>query len=63
MCILFTALDEQGVVFISEIKRPQSVTLLRTGTDLESECRENSLRVVVPKGVQTSLPDLVKIVF
>lgn len=55
--------DEDGVVFISDVMAPESVTLLRTGAILNSEYRDHSLRIVVPKNLQTNLPDMVKIVF
>ena len=54
---------EKNTVFIHEVNRPQSVTLLRTGEDLAFEFRDGSLRVVVPKTMRTDLPDMVKIIF
>ena len=55
--------NEKNTVFIHEVNRPQSVTLLRTGEDLAFEFRDGSLRVVVPKTMRTDLPDMVKIIF
>ena len=55
--------NDRGMVFIHDVERPQSVTLLRTGSKLNHEFRDGSLRVVVPKAMQTSLPDMVKIIF
>ena len=54
--------DDKGVVFISDVPNPKSVTLLRTGENLDIEYRDNSLRISVPKSMRTPLPDLVKIV-
>ena len=55
--------NDKGVVFISDVTEPMSVSLLRTGEKIESEFRDNSLHIVVPKSMRTALPDLVKIVF
>ena len=55
--------NDKHVVFLRDVKQPQSVTLLRTGAALDHEYREGSLRVVVPSAMQTDLPDMVKIVF
>ncbi|MEP2774844.1 MAG: alpha-L-fucosidase [Luteolibacter sp.] len=59
----YSMADDNGVVFITDIERPVSVTLLRTGEALESEFRDGKLRVVVPESLRTSLPDMVKIAF
>jgi alpha-L-fucosidase len=55
--------DDQGVVLITDITRPKFVTLLRTGKKLDAEFRDGSLRIMVPKKMQTNLPDMVKIVW
>ncbi|WP_236621502.1 alpha-L-fucosidase [Rhodopirellula sallentina] len=55
--------DHRRVVFIREVNRPKSVILLRTGTQLDYEYRDRSLRVVVPRSMKTHLPDMVKITF
>ncbi|TWU44375.1 Alpha-L-fucosidase [Novipirellula aureliae] len=55
--------NEENTVFIHELDRPTSVTLLRTGVAMDYEYRDGSLRLVVPKIMQTDLPDMVKIVF
>lgn len=55
--------NDKSVVFISEISRPKSVSLLRTEGALEFEFRENALRIVVPETMRTDLPDIVKITF
>jgi alpha-L-fucosidase len=55
--------DDDGVVFIADVTKPKSVTLLRTGKKLDSEFRDGTLRVVVPDKMQTDLPDMVKIAF
>jgi alpha-L-fucosidase len=55
--------NQAGVILIHDVQRPESVTLLRTGDDLEYEFRDGSLRVVVPESMRTELPDMVKMVF
>ena len=55
--------DEQGVVFITDIAAPKSVTLLRAGETLDYEFRDSALRVEVPEKMRTELPDMVKLVF
>ena len=55
--------NQQGVVFISDIAAPKSVTLLRTGETLAYEFRDNALRVEVPAAMRTKLPDMIKVVF
>ncbi|MDF7800418.1 alpha-L-fucosidase [Pontiellaceae bacterium B1224] len=55
--------DENGVIFISNVRKPKSVTLLRTGEALNYEFRDGALRMAVPTKLQTNLPDMVKIVF
>lgn len=59
--ILYSLPNDEGVIFIVDVAKPKSVTLLRTGTKLECDYREGSLRIVVPKTMRTSLPDMVKI--
>lgn len=54
--------DEKDAVFVNDIGRPQSVTLLRTGEKLAHQYRDDTLRVVVPARLRTTLPDMVKIV-
>lgn len=61
--VWYSMADDQGIVFISDVARPQAVTLLRTGQPLESEYRDGALRVVVPESLRTSLPDMVKLQF
>lgn len=61
--VYYSLPDEAGAVLIADVKRPRSVTLLRTGETLDFEFRDNALRVVVPSALQTALPDMVKIVF
>ena len=61
--IFYSLPNEKGVVFISDIEKPKSVTLLRTGKKLKSTFREGALRVEVPSAQLTNLPDMVKIVF
>ena len=55
--------NDKGVVFISDISKPKSVTLLRTRRNLKHTYRDGALQVVVPSSMQTDLPDMVKIVF
>lgn len=55
--------NEKGEVFITDVRIPRSVVLLRKGEKLDFEFRGNTLRVVVPVGLQTNMPDMVKIVF
>lgn len=55
--------DQEGVIFITDVTEPTSVTLLRTGEPIDFEFRNSALRIVVPKAMQTRLPDMVKIVF
>ena len=55
--------DNKGQVIISKVKRPNSVTLLRTGETLAFDFNEGILRISVPQTMQTSLPDMVKIIF
>jgi alpha-L-fucosidase len=60
--IYYSLPNEKGVVFISDITKPKSVTLLRTGKELAFQYQDGSLHIVVPKAMQTRLPDMVKIV-
>lgn len=55
--------DQQDSIFIADITAPKSVTLLRTGENLEYTYRDNSIHLKLPKSKQTDLPDMVKIVF
>ena len=55
--------NEKNTVFLHEVNRPKAVTLLRTGTALAFEYRNESLRIMVPEAMQTDLPDMVKIAF
>ena len=55
--------NDKGIVFISDITEPKSVSLLRTGQELKYTYRDGAMRVVVPASAQTKLPDMVKIVF
>ncbi|CAA6676323.1 MULTISPECIES: alpha-L-fucosidase [unclassified Lentimonas] len=55
--------DVESVIFITDVTRPKSVTLLRTGAKLDFEYRDSALRVVLPTEMETDLPDMVKIVF
>jgi alpha-L-fucosidase len=55
--------NKENLIFISEVINPKSVSLLRTGEDIEFEYKNNSLRIVVPADMRTELPDLVKIEF
>ncbi len=55
--------DGTGTVVIHDIGQPASVTLLRTGEDLEFEYKNGALRTVVPESLRTKQPDLVKVRF
>jgi len=55
--------DDKGVIFITDVSQPKAVTLLRTGESIDFEFRDSALRIIVPQSLQTSLPDMVKIVF
>ena len=48
---------------ITDVAKPESVTLLRTGKKLDCEYRDGAMRVVVPGAMRSTLPDMVKIVF
>ncbi len=52
----------KDVVFISDIAKPRSVTLLRTGETLDYQFRDGSLRIVVPEAMRSTLPDMVRII-
>ena len=51
------------MIFITDVKKPTSVTVLRTGDELKFEYRDKSLRINFPKEALTDLPDMVKISF
>ena len=55
--------DGKGSVFISDVDRPKTVTLLRTGTELSFAYHDSALLVAVTESMRTPLPDMVKIVF
>lgn len=55
--------DASGSVQIRRVPRPATVTLLRTGGTLDYHYQDQTLSVIVPKGMRTDLPDLVKIQF
>jgi alpha-L-fucosidase len=55
--------DTKNTIFITDVTQPKSVTLLRTGEKVAYKFVDGSLQAVLPKTMQTSLPDLVKIVF
>jgi alpha-L-fucosidase len=55
--------DAKNTIFITDVTQPKSVTLLRTGEKVAYKFVDGSLQAVLPKTMQTSLPDLVKIVF
>ena len=61
--VFYSLPDEEGVIFISEVVTPKSITLLRTGEEVKYEYRKESLRIVLPASMQTDLPDMVKIEF
>ncbi|MDF7826659.1 alpha-L-fucosidase [Pontiellaceae bacterium B12227] len=61
--IFYSLPNDQGAIFITDITKPKSVTLLRTGKKIDSEFRAGSLRIVIPKKMQTDHPDMVKIIF
>ncbi len=61
--IYYSLPDKRNLIFISRVPEPKSVTLLRTGEQMEFEYREGSLLVDLPANLQTALPDMVKIVF
>ena len=61
--IYYSLPSDQNVIFISEVSRPDSVTLLRTGEILGFEYRDGSLFIEIPLSMLTGLPDMVKIVF
>jgi alpha-L-fucosidase len=61
--IWYSMPNKQGVVFITDVAGPESVTLLRTGDKLAFDYRENALRVAVPESLRSELPDMVKISF
>lgn len=61
--VYYSLPDAKNAVFIRDVARPVQVTLLRTGEPLKFTFRDSALRVVVPKAMQTDLPDMVKIVF
>ena len=55
--------DDEGAVVMHDVRRPQSVMLLRTGEELTFSYDGSILRVVVPEELRTPLPDLVKVAF
>ncbi|WP_345786210.1 hypothetical protein [Coraliomargarita algicola] len=61
--IYYSLPNEDRVIFISDVTEPKSVTLLRTGEPIDFDYREQALHLVLPKSMETKLPDLVKIVF
>jgi len=61
--IYYSLPNADNVIFISDVKVPKSLTLLRTGQTLQYEYFNNGLKVVVPADLLTGLPDMVKIVF
>lgn len=61
--IYYSLPDSDGLVFITDVTEPKSVTLLRTGQAIDFQYREGALHIMLPKSLQTDLPDMVKIVF
>lgn len=55
--------NEKNVIFITDVEKPTSVTILRTGVELKFEYRDESLRINFPEESLTDLPDMVKITF
>ena len=49
--------DKKNTIFITDITQPKSVTLLRTGEKVAYKFVDGSLQVVLPKTMQTSLPE------
>ena len=61
--VYYSLPDEKNVIFITDVSKPKSVALLRTGENIRFEYRDNSLRINVPAKMLTSLPNMVKIEF
>jgi alpha-L-fucosidase len=55
--------DNQNNIFIKDVHRPVSVTLLRTGMPLTYNYHDGLLQMILPESMRTELPDMVKIKF
>ncbi len=61
--IFYSLPNDEGRVIIHDLDPPVSVSLLRTGESIAFEYHENTLNIFVDPGMQTHLPDLVKIIY
>jgi alpha-L-fucosidase len=55
--------DKKNNILITNIDKPKSVTLLRTGEEVTFKFMDGTLQISLPQAMRTKLPDLVKIVF
>ncbi|CAA6691727.1 MULTISPECIES: alpha-L-fucosidase [unclassified Lentimonas] len=61
--IYYSLPDTNNLVLINDVTKPELVTLLRTGESMNFEFNDGTLRVVLPRRMETKLPDMVKIEF